>query len=87
MPRLPSQVVRSLPRRTTWGRCRYPARMGVTDDDRPLEELVIEFPDDPALPQLPSGDDVHTSLEAQDPPDTHSIRERWARLAEIGGGG
>jgi hypothetical protein len=55
--------------------------------DRPLEELVIEFPDDPALPQLPSGDDVHTSLDAQDPPDTHSIRERWARLAEIGGGG
>jgi hypothetical protein len=53
--------------------------------DRP--ELVIVFPDDPALPQLPLRDDVHTSLEAEDPPDTHSIRERWARLAEIGGGG
>ncbi len=53
--------------------------------DRP--ELVIVFPDDPALPRLPAGDDVHTSLEAEDPPDTHSLRERWARLAEIGGGG
>ncbi len=50
-------------------------------------DLVIEFPDDPSLPQLPDAHELHASVEADDPPDTHSIRERWARLAEVGGGG
>jgi hypothetical protein len=51
------------------------------------DELVLEFPEDAGLPELPSLDDIHASVETQDPPDPHSIRERWARLADIGAGG
>jgi len=65
--------------------------MGLMPDDRlPPEgfhaepELIIEFPDDPRLPELPDLGDIHASVETEEPPDTHSIRERWARLADIG---
>ena len=50
-------------------------------------DVVIEFPEDPNLPQLPDLTERHATVEAEEPPDTHTIRERWARLAEIGGGG
>ena len=49
--------------------------------ERPTEELVIEFPEDPAVPELPEADELHASVETEEPPDTHSIRERWARLS------
>ena len=52
----------------------------------PTDELVIEFPEDPAVPELPDAEDVHATVESEEPPDTHSIRERWARLADVGGG-
>ena len=62
--------------------------MSDRDPVRPAtEDLVIEFPHDSNLPQLPDAEETHASVEAEDPPDTHSIRERWARLAEVGGGG
>ena len=54
--------------------------------ERPKDELVIEFPEDPAVPELPEADELHASVETEEPPDTHSIRERWARLADVGGG-
>lgn len=54
--------------------------------DPPAEELVIEFPADPSLPELPDVDAVYTTVETEEPPDTHTIRERWARLADVGGG-
>lgn len=50
------------------------------------DELVIEFPHEPELPQLPETEDLHASVDPGEPPDTHTIRERWARLADIGGG-
>lgn len=55
--------------------------------DSAADELVIEFPDDPRLPELPAPGDLQASLEDEEPPDLHTIRERWARLAEVGGGG
>jgi hypothetical protein len=48
------------------------------------DELIIEYPDD--VPNLPDVTEMHASVEPEEPPDTHDIRERWARLAEIGGG-
>ena len=57
----------------------YPASMSERTPEQPPEKLVIEFPDDPALPELPDADDVHASVDTEEPPDTHSIRERWAR--------
>lgn len=53
---------------------------------QPNDELVIEFPEDPDRPELPEADELHASVETAEPPDTHSIRERWARLADVGGG-
>ena len=52
----------------------------------PADELIIEFPEDRDLPALPDTDDLHTVVEPEEPPDTHTIRERWARLADVGGG-
>jgi hypothetical protein len=49
------------------------------------DELVIEYPDD--VPKLPDVTEMHASVEPEEPPDTHDIRERWARLADIGAGG
>ena len=59
-------------------------RAGATSDG---DELVVEFPDDPDLPVMPDASEVHATAETEEPPDTHDIRERWARLADIGGGG
>ena len=64
----------------------YAAPMSERASDPPVDELVIEFPDDPGVPQLPDAEEVHATVDADEPPDTHSIRERWARLADIGGG-
>ena len=64
----------------------YPAPMSERPPDPPADELVIEFPDDPAVPELPDAADVHATVESEEPPDTHSLRERWARLADVGGG-
>jgi hypothetical protein len=64
----------------------YPAGMSERVSDPPANELIIEFPEDPAVPELPDADEVHASVDTEEPPDTHSIRERWARLADIGGG-
>jgi len=62
--------------------------MSAHEPDPPaVVDLVIEFPDDPSVPQLPDAHELHASVEADDPPDTHSISERWARLSEVGGGG
>jgi hypothetical protein len=67
--------------------CRYSARMSQRDVDRPASgELVIEFPDDPGVIELPDVEEMHASVETEDPPDTHSIHERWARLVDVGGG-
>jgi hypothetical protein len=65
---------------------RYPARMTERAPERPAEKLVIEFPEDPDHLELPEADELHATVETQEPPDTHSIRERWARLADVGGG-
>ncbi|MEX1296881.1 MAG: hypothetical protein AB1Z67_11995 [Candidatus Limnocylindrales bacterium] len=54
--------------------------------ESPTGELIIEFPDEPGLPELPEADELHASVETEEPPDTHTIRERWARLADVGGG-
>ena len=54
--------------------------------DQPAQELVIEFPADPDLPELPDVDEVYATVQTEEPPDPHTIRERWARLADIGGG-
>jgi len=69
------------------GRPRYPARMTDRTPDQPAEGLVIEFPDDPLVSDLPDASDMHATTETEEPPDTHDIRERWARLADIGAGG
>ncbi len=62
--------------------------MSMDEPDRPgADDLVIEFPTDPDVLELPDAEEVYVSVQTVDPPDTHSIRERWARLAEIGGGG
>jgi hypothetical protein len=65
----------------------YAGLMGEQKADAALGELVIEFPEDAGLPDLADIDELHASVETQDPPDPHSIRERWARLADIGAGG
>ena len=52
----------------------------------PADELIIDFPEDPSVPELPDAEDVHATVETEEPPDTHTIRERWARLADVGGG-
>ena len=69
------------------GRQRYPAPMSERAHEPSAEdELVIEFPEDPGVLELPEGQELHASVETEEPPDTHTIRERWARLADVGGG-
>jgi len=48
--------------------------------------LVIEFPEDADGLVLPEAGDLHATIQSEEPPDTHSIHERWARLADVGGG-
>ena len=60
--------------------------MSERKEQRPADELVIEFPKDPTVPELPDAEEVHATVETEEPPDTHTIRERWARLADVGGG-
>ena len=70
----------------------YPAPMREGKPDRIIsgpvaDELIIEFPDDPEAPILPDIGELTLSVDTHEPPDTHDIRERWARLAQTGGGG
>ena len=65
---------------------RYPAWMTERKPEQPTDLLVIEFPEDPSVPDLPDAEGLHATVEPEEPPDTHTIRERWARLADVGGG-
>lgn len=57
-----------------------------SDTEPAGDAIIIEFPDDPDLPRRLEAEELHLSVEPDDPPDTHSIHERWARLVDIGGG-